>query len=930
MTIMARFRTVAAYSFIFLLTLSVASVFTTVLTTNQVSAIDTVLSANIQDAADLPGRNWVAGELYDLTPLSAKVTKDKSMDIQVGASSYTSDTNCLAGPCITNTTTVNYTIANSIKLDYTGSNNLYRASNISVAQCTYTFEATFDPANNNVKFGGPQSSGGGIQCINASVITGKTLVGTVETATVSAITDEQLNDPNTYSQSLDCSTIVNTAAKAKCEAVKECHFTAGKATQDCISGYNKCVTDPANADMVSFCAAATKQGDFNAVYSNTNNPEPICRGALSWILCPLTTLVDTAIHALAGSIDEFMRFKPLLGSTQGDAILKIWQLVVGVANLVLVVAFLVVIFSQSTSVGLSAYGIKKMLPRIILAAILINISFYVCAVAVDISNVLGASMQGIINSASNLIDGGKASVTTPNFATSLTAILALLIAPTVLAAATGTIAFIVPVIVSGAVSLFFLYLVLALRHVFAVLLIIISPLAFAAMVLPNTESLFKKWWKAFYISLALYPIIMALAYGSLMVSRIILATAPENPEEALIWEVFAFIVLFAWIFALKFIVTLGGGIAGRLTGMMNDKNKGLIDRSKNWAKEKKDRSTYQTMKNMRKNAGNTAAQRRAIQRYSQGGVSGLTARWGGRGVVGGVTGGRVMSPYAKQGDDLLGTQAEKALAGIQKEQREVMMEHMNRPTMDIIGKGFRLNSDNKTFTHVASGQKFTKDQLTDDKHMAAAGVKDIRGNLISKGVVKPEALDAATMGNLGYIRDNKVMESTNGLKTATEMAFKTGAMDSAMLHELGSKVSKEDKAEFVEFANATAHANGYSHLGFTSTADNGSLVIGGRLGGMDTVAEKMLKSFGSVSKDVYADKDNKQWAESVHKYITTMQSNTPEAFRTELAKMDAQQADKFLKIMNAHADRVTPGAKWMDEATFNSERDSARRDYSKA
>ncbi|MCZ6324111.1 hypothetical protein O5165_25825, partial [Escherichia coli] len=43
--------------------------------------------------------------------------------------------------------------------------------------------------------------------------------------------------------------------------------------------------------------------------------------------------------------------------------------------------------------GLNNYSIKKMLPRLIVAAILVNLSYYICAIAVDISNILGHSLQ---------------------------------------------------------------------------------------------------------------------------------------------------------------------------------------------------------------------------------------------------------------------------------------------------------------------------------------------------------------------------------------------------------------------------------------------------------------------------------------------------------------------------------------------------------
>jgi len=70
-----------------------------------------------------------------------------------------------------------------------------------------------------------------------------------------------------------------------------------------------------------------------------------------------------------------------------------WSQFLGLGNAVFIVAFLVVIYSQVSGLGLSNYGVKKMLPRIIVMAILINLSFYICQLALDLSNILGYNLK---------------------------------------------------------------------------------------------------------------------------------------------------------------------------------------------------------------------------------------------------------------------------------------------------------------------------------------------------------------------------------------------------------------------------------------------------------------------------------------------------------------------------------------------------------
>ena len=72
-------------------------------------------------------------------------------------------------------------------------------------------------------------------------------------------------------------------------------------------------------------------------------------------------------------------------------------------NAVFAVIFLWVIFSQISNVGVSNYGIKKILPRLIIGALLVNLSFYLCQIAVDLSNILGFSLKEALEGAASKV-----------------------------------------------------------------------------------------------------------------------------------------------------------------------------------------------------------------------------------------------------------------------------------------------------------------------------------------------------------------------------------------------------------------------------------------------------------------------------------------------------------------------------------------------
>ena len=118
---------------------------------------------------------------------------------------------------------------------------------------------------------------------------------------------------------------------------------------------------------------------------------------LSWIICP-------AIDMGVNSIDYFFKniITPLLentpiSSSKDDATFVTWQTFRIFGNIVLVGSLLLMVFAQNMGRFVDAYTIKKMAPRIVIGAIAINISFYLCLIAIDVTNVLGNGMSQIIS-----------------------------------------------------------------------------------------------------------------------------------------------------------------------------------------------------------------------------------------------------------------------------------------------------------------------------------------------------------------------------------------------------------------------------------------------------------------------------------------------------------------------------------------------------
>ena len=251
---------------------------------------------------------------------------------------------------------------------------------------------------------------------------------------------------------------------------------------------------------------------------------------IGWLVCPLMSFAGSLGDASYSAISYFLSIDTKIFEDQPNGGLEqAWKFFRDIANAVFAVIFLWVIFSQISNVGVSNYGIKKILPRLIIGALLVNLSFYICQLAVDISNILGFSLKGVLEGAASKVGTQSAEVGT--FNTLIVGGLAL--------AGVGLFIFLavsIPTIMALLLALLVVLVILIVRQAAVILLIAISPLAFAAWLLPNTENLFKKWVSMLRGLLIVFPVI-SLLYGAGKLAGAVLAAVgtddPNNPKETM-------------------------------------------------------------------------------------------------------------------------------------------------------------------------------------------------------------------------------------------------------------------------------------------------------------------------------------------------------------------------------------------------------------
>ena len=258
---------------------------------------------------------------------------------------------------------------------------------------------------------------------------------------------------------------------------------------------------------------------------------------MGWLICPLMTFMGGVADASYSVISQFLNIRPAIFDEGSDAVgaKQAWSFFRDIANVIFVLLFLWVIFSQVSSIGISNYGIKKILPKLIVGAVLVNLSFYICQLAVDLSNILGFTLKEALEGA---VSGVGGSSSNSAIASGLGAAVAgiLVLTGTVLFAA---LAVSIPTLLSLMLVLLVVLVILIVRQAAIVLLISIAPLAFAAWLLPNTESLFKKWISMFRGLLMVFPIISLLYGAGKLAGAILMTTAASDPNDTAITMQFA-------------------------------------------------------------------------------------------------------------------------------------------------------------------------------------------------------------------------------------------------------------------------------------------------------------------------------------------------------------------------------------------------------
>lgn len=280
------------------------------------------------------------------------------------------------------------------------------------------------------------------------------------------------------------------------------------------------MTRPANAQITDLLGMG---GSF------TNGLSNCAIETVGWVICPtMRSIAKLADYGWTYVNSNFLRVDSNISNT-GSGTYKAWELMRSVANALFVVAFMILVYSQLTGRNSGGYNIKRLLPRLIIAAIAVNLSYFICAILIEASNIVGDSLIQVFKEVAGRVGRTIMPIETKPSAFqdgTLTVITTSVMSKTgtawVLLAPVAAVVITIATITGAALVL------LIMRKAVIAMLVLASPILFVAYLLPNLERFFFQGVRLFIQLLLLFPIIALLLGAGQIVSATIVTVGSND------------------------------------------------------------------------------------------------------------------------------------------------------------------------------------------------------------------------------------------------------------------------------------------------------------------------------------------------------------------------------------------------------------------
>jgi hypothetical protein len=315
--------------------------------------------------------------------------------------------------------------------------------------------------------------------------------------------------------------------------------------------------------------------------SADNEPEVACDVtfdlttifSLKWLVCPIVNTATFAVGKLEDVINSILTVdvQDIFNDTDAsNAYHKAWNSFRVFALGLIVIAALVMVVSQAAGVEiLDAYTVRKVLPRLLFAAIFIALSWDILEFLCQLSNDAGKGIRTLIYAPFQALNknnelGGGSSVVLTMLGTGA-------------ALGFGWVG-LLSFALTGLLAAFVAFAVLVLRKMLILLLVMMAPFAIACYILPNTQKGWTIWKDGLMSALLVFPIISAF----IAIGRVFAITSFNAPGVQVVNQLIGFIAYFAPYFLISLAFRMAGGFMATIGGFANDKSRGAFDRLKNF------------------------------------------------------------------------------------------------------------------------------------------------------------------------------------------------------------------------------------------------------------------------------------------------------------------------------------------------------------
>lgn len=367
-------------------------------------------------------------------------------------------------------------------------------------------------------------------------------------------------------------------------------------------------------------------GEGDAAGGDATEVEKSCEsegGNMSWILCSVLGIADQVVKVLDRTLTRILLVPNAFLEDEG--LKRAWSRLRNLAYIILIPIVLVMVIGTALGFDfVSAYTVKRAMPRLLIATIFIALSFDISRFLVELTNVVGVGIYGMITSAFTSDPITLESIFAPapgQGAVSLGLTLALGFG----ALAVGSIGIILSYMLVTLVGLAIGFFLLSLRQILIVALMILAPVAILAWIFPGNDKLWKLWWGTFSKLLMLFPLVMILIAAGRSFAYTIHEVRADDEWPLMISTLMKLVAYVGPFFFIPALFKFAGGAFATIAGITNDKGRGIFDRNKKYRQQKYGQNWSDTKAGKRYSGTGAVSQfaNRNLQRMSHANKMGL-------------------------------------------------------------------------------------------------------------------------------------------------------------------------------------------------------------------------------------------------------------------------------------------------------------------